>query len=66
MELCADHLFVNEPDLLPLGKAAELLGIGRTKKYELASTLKTIKIGKEIRVLKKDLAEYVVARLSKR
>jgi len=65
MEIRAEHLFVNEPDLLSLGRAAELVGVGRTKKYELASILKTVKVGKEMRVFKRDLAEYVVENVSK-
>jgi hypothetical protein len=60
-----EHLFVGLPDLISLAQAGALLGLGKSKRYELVSALHTIKVGKGYMVLKMDLAEYVVAHLSK-
>lgn len=57
------ELFVDLPDLLSLEQAAEILGIGRTKKYELTSIFNSIKVGKKYKILKKELAEYIISNL---
>jgi len=58
--------FADLPDLIPLSQAAELLGIGRTKKYELLDEIPTRKFGKEYMVSRKHLAEYVAKEYNNR
>ncbi|MCL2569984.1 MAG: helix-turn-helix domain-containing protein [Firmicutes bacterium] len=56
-------LFNDLPDLVPLSQAATILGLGRTKMYDLLGRIPTIKIGKEHRVTKIHLAQFVTREL---
>jgi predicted DNA-binding transcriptional regulator AlpA len=62
----ANELFVDMPDLIALSQVASMLGVSRTKMYELPEELDTIKIGKVYMVLKHSLQEYVARKLNRR
>ena len=64
--ITAEDLFADLPDLVSLEQAADLLGVGRTKKYELTSFLRSIKTGKQYKILKRDLTDYVLDNLKTR
>lgn len=50
-----------EPLLLSIPEAAQLLGIGRSKTYELVATgeLATVRIGRSVRVPRTAVEEFV-------
>lgn len=54
-----------DPILLKPGEVAMLLGIGRSKAYEMiaSGTLRSIKLGKCVRVPAESLREWVEAQL---
>jgi len=54
-----DELFPECPDLIPLKQVKQMLGVGRSKVYDLVDWLDTIKVGKEFLVHKRSLQRYV-------
>jgi len=54
-------MFNHLPDILSITDLRSALGIGRTKAYELIHTgeIRSIRIGKAIRIPKKALLDYV-------
>ena len=57
-----------ERELLRVEEAAQILGIGRTKAYELvaAGELRVIRLGRAVRVPRKWLYEWIDARVADR
>ena len=54
-------LFTQYPDLMSINDLRGALGVGRTKAYELISSgeIRSIKVGKAIRIPKTVLLDYV-------
>ena len=54
-------LFSQYPDIMSINELRSALGIGRTKAYELVNTgeIRSIKVGKAIRIPKTSLLDYV-------
>ena len=54
-------LFTQYPDILSINDLRNALGIGRTKAYELVGSgqIRSIKVGKSIRIPKTSLLDYV-------
>lgn len=54
-------LFTQYPDILSISDLRSALGIGRTKAYELVNSgqIRSIKVGKAIRIPKTSLLDYV-------
>ena len=54
-------MFNHYPDIMSVNDFRKALGIGRTKAYEMISTgkIKSIRVGKSIRIPKKALLDYV-------
>lgn len=54
-------LFTQYPDILSINDLRSALGIGRTKAYELVGSgqIRSIKVGKSIRIPKTSLLDYV-------
>lgn len=54
-------MFHQYPDILSVNELQSALHIGRTKAYELVNTgeIRSIKVGKSIRIPKKSLLDYV-------
>ena len=61
-----EELVADLPPLLSLHQAATILGIGKSKKYELLDVLPSSKLGKEYMIAKLHLAEYAIAQLKVR
>lgn len=57
-------LFTQYPDIMSISDLRSALGIGRTKAYELVSSgeIRSIKVGKAIRIPKTSLLDYVKER----
>ena len=54
-------MFNNYPDIMSINDLRSALGIGRTKAYELVKSgeIRSIKVGKAIRIPKISLLDYV-------
>lgn len=54
-------MFNNYPDIMSINDLRSALGIGRTKAYELVRSgeIRSIKVGKAIRIPKISLLDYV-------
>jgi len=54
-------MFNDYPDIMSINDLRSALGIGRTKAYELVSAgeIRSIKVGKSIRIPKSSLLDYV-------
>lgn len=56
-----DKMFMNYPDMMNVSQLQEALGIGRNMAYNLikGNKIKSLKIGKNIRIPKAFLIDYV-------
>lgn len=54
---------MSEPLLLHVSEAAELLGLSRSKTYELvaAGVIPSVKIGKSVRIPRQELLDWIRA-----
>lgn len=57
-----DKMFMNYPDMMNVSQLQEALGIGRNMAYDLIrhNKIKSLKIGKNIRIPKAFLIDYVL------
>ena len=55
------NIFAKYPDIMSINDLRSALGIGRTKAYELVKSgeIKSIRVGKSIRIPKISLLDYV-------
>ena len=62
MKELSQIMFTNYPDCVSVKELAEMLGIKRTKSYELLKngTIKSIKIGKDYKISRYNVIAYLV------